>query len=290
MPICSIARRQLVELLGSSEAITILKLADRQDRIEREWRNRMKLQIEETLKAVLADSKKKGKLSFAKVDFGYFLMLHRYEVMKAGIFSTNHTTPVRLTQLGKNPSAESLARLRKWWDRYRKSGELSPTEAKHAKIIKRKFLEKIQEAWKRTGDDFLSGDVATQEIAINYIQQEAQVVYSRAKMIVETETTRYYNQARREVYDQSPDVTHYLFMAIRDHRTTEWCKDRHGLVYMKGDPLLDEETPPIHWYCRSEMLPLTMQNANHKAIILDLNRARRLHVCKPLPPGWNKSA
>lgn len=290
MPICSIARSQLVDLLGSSEAISILKLSDQQERIEFQWRKRMRAQIAETLKAVLADSRKKQKLSFAKVDFSYFLMLHRYEVMKAGILSTRHTTPVRLTQLSKDPAADSLAKLRRWWDRYRKSGVLSPDEAKHAKIIRKKFLEKIQDAWKRAGDDFLSGDVATQEIAVNYIQQEAQVVFSRAKMIVETETTRYFNKARREVYDQSPDVTHYLFMAIRDHRTTEWCRDRHGLVYKKGDPLLDEETPPIHWYCRSEMLPLTMQNANHKAIILDLNRARRLHVCKPLPPGWNKSA
>lgn len=238
------ARTHLVEALGEREADVVVQLAGRQDRVEFLWRLKMRRHIEAMLESVLERSKTRGKLDTSGVDFGHFLMLHWYEVTRSGVESTRHTTPVRLTQLAKDPANDVLAWLRRRWDRYRKSGEMTPRQAKIAAGIKAKFLEKIHAAWRANAEGFLTGDVATQEEAVEAIRRDAAVVFSRAKMIVETETTKHFNQARRDVYDQSPDVTHYLFMAIRDHRTTKWCKTRHGLVYEKGDPLLDAETPP----------------------------------------------
>jgi uncharacterized protein with gpF-like domain len=109
-------------------------------------------------------------------------------------------------------------------------------------------------------------------------------------MIVATETTRYYNDVRHEIYSQSEDINHFLFMSIRDFRTTEWCKTRNGLVYKKEDPLYLREKPPCHWNCRSEMVPLTDVNPRHEKMINDPSIARRNNKCKPLPPGWNTSS
>lgn len=159
-----------------------------------------------------------------------------------------------------------------------------------AEKIKKAYIKKVQSVWVKYGEEFRSGITAETTEAVRQIKEGADVVYSRAKMIVETETTYYYNKSRRTVYDESPDVTHYLFVSVRDHATTKWCKTRHGLVYKKGDPLLDKETPPIHWNCRSEILPLTWHNPAHRKLIEDLSRRRRNNTCEPLPPGWTTRA
>lgn len=286
MPICSIARRQLVELFGSAEALTVLRRAERQDSLESHWRQLMSAHFHDQIDLVMAYAKKHGKLSFVGVDFEDFLMQHKYSVVQAGIVSTRDPGRVQYSKLSRDPAGMSLAALQRWWDAYRKSGKADPKIQERAKEIKTRLENAMRAAWKIASYEFLEGKDATKDDAIDYIRREAQIPFPRAKSIVETATTDHYNSARRQVYDQSPDVTHYLSMSIRDHRTTEWCKDRHGLVYDKKDPITDEEQPARHPYCRSEYLPLTPQNPRHLALINDLSRARRMNVCKPLLPGW----
>ena len=188
--------------------------------------------------------------------------------------------------VGRVPT--NSADLRRLWDYYRKKGKMPPRQEELARRVKRAFLDKAQEIFKKHSEDFRAGDVYDRKVAYDAMARRFAEPFARAKMTVETETTRYYNATRRQIYDASPDVTHYLFVAVRDHATTEWCKTRHGLVYAKGDPLLERETPPIHWNCRSEVLPLTMQNEQHKRMIENRKRWRRNNTCAPLPPGWNK--
>jgi SPP1 gp7 family putative phage head morphogenesis protein len=110
----------------------------------------------------------------------------------------------------------------------------------------------------------------------------------RGNMIVATETTRYFNQARQAFYDEVPSVTHYLFIAIRDHRTTKWCKSRNGLVFEKGTELFKRNRPPTHYNCRSEIVPLNRFNPRHKAMIDDKSIQAKNNKMEPLLPGWNK--
>ena len=197
------------------------------------------------------------------------------------------------TQMAAPPKGRiprSAGALRILWDEYRKTGKMPPRQRELADRVKKAFLKKAQEVFRKHAEEFLAGHVYDKQTAIEAMMRRLAEPYARAKMTVETETTRYYNATRREIYDQSPDVTHYLFAPIRDYATTPWCRDRSGLVYKKGDPLLDRETPPIHWGCRSELLPLTPQNPQHRRMIEDKKRWRRSHSCTPLPPGWNKSA
>jgi SPP1 gp7 family putative phage head morphogenesis protein len=189
---------------------------------------------------------------------------------------------------------DSLKGLMKLYDLYRK-GKYKPKRAvAQAKEVKDLYLKKVKSVWEEHSEDFRKGDVATQEAVVKKIKDAAGTTEARAKNIVRTETTSYYNTARREFYDESQDITHYLFIAIRDAGTSPWCtplttkgkRGRSGLVYTKGDPLTDKETPACHPGCRSEFLPLSKHNPAHLRFIQDVKLHRRLHECFPLLKGW----
>lgn len=174
-----------------------------------------------------------------------------------------------------------------WWDMVRK--RKAPVKIQQqAKQIKAKYLDKCQQVYQKYSAAFRSGEVYNQKKVVADVKRVGETTLSRAKVIVTTETTRYYNDVRRNYYDQSDTITHYLYVAIRDHRTTEWCKDRNGLVYAKDDPISERETPPIHFSCRSEMLPLSPFNPKHKRLIDNKSLARRNNSPKPLMKNWNK--
>lgn len=291
MPICQAATTELVNLFGTEEATLAVKLSLAQERVENTWSRAANLLVGMLLREFMDSIEKNGTPKWIKLDeIDDFLMRHRRAVTEAGINST--AQPNRIARLAKGDDArkKSLKALREWWDRYRKGGKVSKWEKENAETLKKLFLDKIFKTWKKHANDYLGGDDATKDQIYEAIRKEAKVVASRARMITETETTRYFNKGRREVYDQSPDVTHYLFMAIRDHRTTKWCRTRHGLVYPKDAKITDTETPPCHWNCRSEMLPLLASNPVHRALIDDPRRQRSLHHPEPLPRGWNGSA
>jgi SPP1 gp7 family putative phage head morphogenesis protein len=284
--------KSLVSWLGAREASIIVNLSKRQQTLEDKWVVAMASHFSDVTEELFAHALRTGRLSFVDVDFGRLLLDHAHATMEDGIRSTDVKTPIRGAMLAAPPPGKvprSLKALREWWDKYRK-GKLPPRQRALGKRIKDEYVKQVQAAWLKHSTDFLSGDAFRNTAAIEAIQRRADVAFSRAKMIVETETTYYFNKTRREVYDESDDVTHYLFVAIRDHATTKWCKTRHGLVYAKTDPLLDKETPPIHWNCRSEVLPLVRQNPSHLRLIHDAKRQRRTNRCEPLPPGWTGRA
>lgn len=192
-------------------------------------------------------------------------------------------------------SPKSLKKVMELYDKWRK-GLFKPVEAKKfGKELKRLYIETVQKAWKKYSEDFREGGEQTQVEIRDQIKKSAKTTTARAQTIVRTETCRYYNKARKDYYDSAEDVTHYLFLAVRDKATTPWCapnkingkRGRSGLVYAKDDPLLKKETPPVHWNCRSEILPLNKHNPSHRKLIEDRTIQRRNHECHPLPPGWN---
>lgn len=279
----------LVQLLGAREASNVVHLAKKQEHLEAHWRRIMKQRTEEITRELIANAAKTGRFQSQLVDFEDIVMRHSFEVMKSGIRSTRTATPIRNEYLAAPPPSripKSLKELQKLWDQWRTKKKLPPRQKKIAEKLKKNYLSKVESTWKKQNAAFLDGATTSKTEAVQAMAEAADVSYSYAKMTVDTETTYYYNKVRRDIYDQSDDITHYLFIAVRDHATTPWCKTRHGLVYKKGDPLLDKETPPIHWNCRSEILPLSPHNPNHAKIIQLASRQRRNNKCAPLPPGW----
>lgn len=280
-------RLLLVKLIGAREAAHVIALAGKQSKLESFWVARMRGAMRLATEAVIAQARDTGRLRFDGVNFVPVLMEHAYATMMAGIESTDRALyKANIAKLAKGAAPRSLRDLRRWWDAYRREGKVPKRQRVLAAGLKKAYIASVEKAWRESSEDFLSGNAFRNTEAVDELQRRAGVAFARAKMIVETETTYHFNASRRAVFDQSPDVSHYLFVAIRDHATTKWCKSRQGLVYAKGDPLLDKETPPIHWNCRSELLPLTRHNPNHLRLIEDPDRQRRAHACEPLPVGW----
>ena len=232
-------------------------------------------------------------------DFVTPLMQLVFDAMLAG-FSTEPKIPRDTTKLAAGPKAPRIPRnpaeLQAWWDYYRSFQNLKKKAPQRILVLANKirtaYVRKVQSIWQSTSTDFQEGKIWDQVPVRAAVQDALRVAESRAQMIVRTETTRYYNQARINYYDQLPAVTHYIFVSIRDKATTPWCRPypqgRNGLVYKKGSDLFKKNSPPCHWNCRSEILPLTPQfDKRDKQLVDDKSRAAENNHPTPLPPGWN---
>jgi SPP1 gp7 family putative phage head morphogenesis protein len=79
--------------------------------------------------------------------------------------------------------------------------------------------------------------------------------FSNARLhnIARTEVSTLFNHGSYARLQTSPYVAGYEYFAVMDERTTDICASRHGRQWLKGD---DPDVPPLHYQCRSELLPL----------------------------------
>lgn len=277
--------------LSSEEWTRLKNAAAKAQAIENKWVSKVESLINSAI-----DQIKEPKDKVIPPDFEGMFIAHWFETYITALKIAENESELdkKAPRLASKP--KTLAEIMKMYDLWRK-GKFKPKgPTKRAKEMKDLYIKSVNRAWKKYSEDFREGGETTQAEIKEKIKESAQTTISRAQTIVRTETTRYYNQARRDYYDKAPDVTHYLFLAIRDKATTPWCtsqtvkgkRGRSGLVYAKTDPLLKKETPPIHWNCRSELLPLNRFNPTHKKMIEDNSINRRSHQCTPLPPEWVK--
>lgn len=265
--------------------------------LEYTWVQKLEHLYEALIREIFEHIQANGELPESLPDvFTLFYVEHSFHAMQKGfevagaMTEQAQTPPERRLAVasGRVRVPRSLRELMILWDHFRKKKQVPPRQKKLAEKVRSAYLKKVQQVWKENAGKFRNGTVADQYEVREALRQAADTTFSRAKMIVETETTYFYNQARKEVYDQSPDVTHYLFVAIRDAATTAWCKTRNGVVYTKGTVVFEQEVPPCHWNCRSEILPLTPQNPRHLALINSTHMLRQNRHPAPLPPGWGK--
>lgn len=229
-----------------------------------------------------------------KFDFVDLVMAQTFDVMNtAAETASGHLEllqdPATVNLAKKPPKSvlpRSLGHIREMYDLWKRKRYVPPRQALLAENIKKAYLKKVKDVFAVYSEPWKEGKTTAVAKLREDMQKAAKVGLNRASTIVETETTNNYNQIRREIYDQSPDVVAYLFVSVRDMATTKWCSTRNGLVYHRGDPHLKTETPAIHWNCRSEILPLTRFNPRHLAMINDPALDRRNNHCEPLPKGW----
>lgn len=292
----TVSRTTILRSLPVIDQIRLSNASQEAAQMEYTWGKAVREALNAYTNQLIATLEKTGEMPELRgPDLADLLVRHSFHVLERSLQTAEsdcekYINPI--TKLAKPPARvpRSLIDLQKLWDHYRRKKHIPARQRALAESIRKNYLKKVQDVWRRHSEEFRSGDVFHQEAVVRKIQKAASVTQSRAKMIVETETTKYYNQARKQVYDASPDVTHYLFLAIRDKATTKWCKSRNGLVYIKGQAVTDRELPPIHWNCRSEMLPLVASNPAHLKLIKNLGIQRARHRCEPLPKGWNRIA
>jgi SPP1 gp7 family putative phage head morphogenesis protein len=80
------------------------------------------------------------------------------------------------------------------------------------------------------------------------------------RTVVRTKTTEIYNDSRKSYWDTdeiaAQVIVAYQFSAILDSRTSDVCRELDGKIYEKG-AFLDHVTPPLHFNCRSLLVPIT---------------------------------
>lgn len=274
--------------LPREDRIELARQASEAARLERIWRARAKAFYDTLTEKVIASIEEKETIEESLVDFLPFVMRHYFEVTAAAIRSAHRARSRKLGRLAGRQIPTTIDDLRREWAKWRQRKAIPTAQRAIARKLKDGYLEKIHAAWKKRSRDFRTGNAFDQREVLRGIEDVASSAGGRANAVIITETTRYYNDGIRRVFDPAEDITHYLFIAIRDHRTTKWCSTRTGLVYKKDDPLLQKETPPIHWNCRSSITPLTPENASHKKLIDDPKLRRRANSCEPLPKNWRK--
>jgi SPP1 gp7 family putative phage head morphogenesis protein len=277
---------RLTQQLGPHEANEIVRLARRVQKLENEWIIRIE-KLYEYLARIsahhLLDQGKPPKID--DLNFDVLFTEFWFDVQIEAFKSIERLSPIPKRMAKKRRSLKDLIKERAAW----RKGTYKPKVPRgYVKELKEEYLNKIHKYWKKHSDTFLEGEVYTQDEAFKKLTEDLSLGEGRAKTIIRTETTSYYNKVRKDYYDTVPDVTHYLFVAIRDHRTTEWCKTRDGIVYKKDSKLSWEIPPPVHYNCRSEILPLDYDNPNHKRLIDDKSLRRENNSCTPLPRGFKK--
>ena len=89
-------------------------------------------------------------------------------------------------------------------------------------------------------------------------------VFDSAKPVFEkiatTETTAAMNKGSIDAGQTESRIGGYEFVAVMDNKTTEICRPRNGLILSKSDALLvAQNTPPLHYNCRSHLSALTFR-------------------------------
>lgn len=296
--------RRLARQLGEEDAARIEAQARETQKIENHYNARVDADFERSLDVVVAAAMRGDELPVDLLDeLDETFRRHFVDTYQRGHDSalTDHPlvparvraaarkkikAPVRKKKT-KGAMPDDPLELRYLYDAARR-GTLPPELRRQAASIKREYLKRLRELYDRLGRRFRDGERFDQADVRRYFEQAMAMPRARANTTVNTETTRYYNGARHEVYDAMPQVTHYLASAVRDAATTKWCRPgvgRDGLVYPKNHPEL-RRGPPWHWNCRTETLPLTPANPRHRKLIEDASIARDNRRPTPLPKGW----
>ena len=103
---------------------------------------------------------------------------------------------------------------------------------------------------------------------------------ARLENIARTEATTAYNQGRLAMFlDTEGFIAGVEFMAILDARTTDICQHRDGLLFRLDDPAIRQNTPPLHYQCRSILSPVPVTALKES----DLERTRQRMATAPDP-------
>lgn len=284
--------------LSASDLAYLKSEGDSATRIERKWERRFAEALDQITVRILHDLENLGRVQDQTADELERLVIeHYFDSVESAIEHARGKRP-RVQLAGKTKIPDSLATIRRQYDDWRRGKYKPKAASKRGRDLKKKYLERVRSVWEQYSEGFRAGETSTQERVREQIQEAAEVTENRARTIVRTETTSYYSEATQKYYGDSEEITHFLFLAIRDTRTSPWCtprvvngkRGRHGLVYAKTDPLLARERPACHPYCRSQILPLSPSNPAHLRLIQDQSIQRRNHQCHPLIRGWGGAA
>ena len=132
--------------------------------------------------------------------------------------------------------------------------------------IKDYFISEFRDIIKNAilrGDDIKTVVGAMDKIIREYVETgviETAMPGYRLEAIARTNLNQVLNMGRRQFFE-SPEaggfVIGYQYSAILDPRTTDICEWLDGKTYPITSEKIELLTPPVHWNCRSVLVPIT---------------------------------
>lgn len=175
-------------------------------------------------------------------------------------------------------SLEKLFRDKKSWPKImRRSNKLTER-------LRKAYLQKLQRKFKTLLPRILENETTVEE-AKAQMMRDWDASKSRVETIFRTETTKYFAETQVRFFKNDTEIIGFLFDSIRDKARTEICKARHGLIFRPdstGKNGLAENTPALHYNCRSHLIPLARTPHNVKM----LEDPARDPTGKNLPTPW----
>jgi SPP1 gp7 family putative phage head morphogenesis protein len=193
------------------------------------------------------------------------------QIQKKKIIQTQDLERADSIQL-KHLKKLQLVFKKQWRRLYQDAEAMAKTEVKKsdfaANIPNDEFLDFLeQETYKYVGDwayDVTKNAKNTLIQAIkdgNPLSSVISVLDDKGKTLSDTSLERYartkttevFNRGRMAYFDSTGVVAGYQYAAILDDATSEICSNLNGRTFEKGDA----PTPPLHFNCRSVMVPIT---------------------------------
>lgn len=138
-----------------------------------------------------------------------------------------------------------------------------------ARVAEARVLQNVLDALQtsvRDGTDFAE---FKDQVGAQLVESWGGEIPGRIENIFRTNLQTAYNEGRHAVYS-APTVKQarpYLrFDASMDDRTTDECAECNGVVLPADDPFWTTHTPPLHYQCRSILVPLSAEEASEEGI------------------------
>lgn len=149
---------------------------------------------------------------------------------------------------------------------------------------KEQHMERIRRTYENLSIDWREG-----KSSIKAVKEALKEALGKSKSSIETifrtETTRWFNESRREYFVNETSVSHVQIFAVTDGRISEICDCRHGFVVPIDKANLKKYMPPFHPNCRTEHRGLIEGLSSHDRLIKK-GMAMDESKFKPLPKGW----
>lgn len=150
--------------------------------------------------------------------------------------------------------------------------------------LKKQYLAKLRKQFEVIMPKIQAGEISPVD-AKKAMVEVWETSKSRVETIFRTETTKYFAQTQVNFFKGDPEIIGFLFDSVRDLSRTEICRSRHGLIFKPNTKLLDENTPPCHYNCRSHLIALANTEHNRKLLGEEQRNPANVRLI-PLPPDW----
>lgn len=168
----------------------------------------------------------------------------------------------------------------KYWDKIiNRSNKLTDK-------MKKGYLQRLKKTFEKASQHIQNGDLHPGDLK-DYMMESWHASKERVETIFRTETTNYFSKVQISFFSGDKNIIGFIFDSVKDRARTNICKSRHGLIYRPNTSSLTENTPALHFNCRSHLIPLANTKYNLK-LLEDKRRNPEFRAVVPLPKGWRK--